>query len=105
MDEIVEVQQAAHQQVEDSLRAELASAHSEIEQLRRGADRDESEKMDKMKSRIKELNAEAAQMRLDFIRVSEENQVLVQVTRRGDRFDHKELEPVRFVPLLGGVVR
>ena len=34
-----------------------------------------------------------------------ENQILVEVTRRGDRFDHKELEPVHFVPLLGGVVR
>lgn len=37
--------------------------------------------------------------------VGEENQILVEVTRRGDRFDHKELEPVHFVPLLGGVVR
>lgn len=37
--------------------------------------------------------------------VGEENQVLVEVTRRGDQFDYKELEPVRFVPLLGGVVR
>ncbi|MBW4936592.1 protein-L-isoaspartate(D-aspartate) O-methyltransferase [Marinobacter sp. F4206] len=37
--------------------------------------------------------------------VGEENQTLVEVTRRGDRFDHKELEPVHFVPLLGGVVR
>lgn len=37
--------------------------------------------------------------------VGEEKQTLVEVTRRGDRFDHKELEPVHFVPLLGGVVR
>ncbi len=37
--------------------------------------------------------------------VGEESQVLVEVTRRGDQFDYKELEPVRFVPLLGGVVR
>ena len=37
--------------------------------------------------------------------VGEENQILVEVTRRGDRFDHRELEPVHFVPLLGGVVR
>ncbi len=37
--------------------------------------------------------------------VGEEQQVLVEVTRNGDRFEHKELEPVHFVPLLGGVVR
>lgn len=37
--------------------------------------------------------------------VGEEDQVLVEVVRRGDRFEHRELEPVRFVPLLGGVVR
>lgn len=37
--------------------------------------------------------------------VGEEKQTLVEVTRRGDRFDHKKLEPVHFVPLLGGVVR
>ncbi|MCM0612496.1 protein-L-isoaspartate(D-aspartate) O-methyltransferase [Marinobacter sediminum] len=37
--------------------------------------------------------------------VGEENQTLVEVIRRGDRFDHKELEPVHFVPLLGGVIR
>lgn len=37
--------------------------------------------------------------------VGEEEQVLVQVTRRGEHFDYKELEPVYFVPLLGGVIR
>ncbi len=37
--------------------------------------------------------------------VGEEDQVLVEITRRGDEFVHRELEPVRFVPLLGGVVR
>ncbi|KEF32775.1 Protein-L-isoaspartate O-methyltransferase [Marinobacter nitratireducens] len=37
--------------------------------------------------------------------VGEEEQVLVQVTRRGDNFDYQELEPVYFVPLLGGVIR
>jgi len=37
--------------------------------------------------------------------VGEEDQILVQVTRRGDRFEHKKLESVHFVPLLGGVVR
>jgi len=37
--------------------------------------------------------------------VGEENQVLVEIIRNGDRFERRELEPVRFVPLLGGVVR
>lgn len=37
--------------------------------------------------------------------VGEENQVLVEIIRRGDSFERCELEPVRFVPLLGGVVR
>lgn len=37
--------------------------------------------------------------------VGEEHQVLVEVTRNGDKFERRELEPVRFVPLLGGVVR
>ncbi|MDS1310216.1 protein-L-isoaspartate(D-aspartate) O-methyltransferase [Marinobacter sp. F60267] len=37
--------------------------------------------------------------------VGEEHQVLVEVIRKGDQFERRELEPVRFVPLLGGVVR
>lgn len=37
--------------------------------------------------------------------VGEEKQTLVQAVRHGDRFDIIEIEPVRFVPLLGGVVR
>lgn len=37
--------------------------------------------------------------------VGEEHQVLVEVIRNGDRFERRKLEPVRFVPLLGGVVR
>ncbi|WP_410804566.1 protein-L-isoaspartate(D-aspartate) O-methyltransferase [Marinobacter sp. KMM 10035] len=37
--------------------------------------------------------------------VGEEHQVLVEVKRKGDQFERRELEPVRFVPLLGGVVR
>ena len=37
--------------------------------------------------------------------VGEERQVLVKVTRDGDRFHTEEMEPVRFVPLLGGVIR
>lgn len=39
------------------------------------------------------------------IPVGEEQQMLVKITRDGDRFDTEEIEPVRFVPLLGGVVR
>lgn len=37
--------------------------------------------------------------------VGEEVQHLVEIIRKGDKFEHRELEPVRFVPLLGGVVR
>lgn len=37
--------------------------------------------------------------------VGETHQVLVEIVRHGDRFERRELEPVRFVPLLGGVVR
>jgi protein-L-isoaspartate(D-aspartate) O-methyltransferase len=37
--------------------------------------------------------------------VGAERQVLVQIVRRGDRFERTELETVKFVPLLGGVVR
>ena len=37
--------------------------------------------------------------------VGEEQQILVEVIRRGDRFERRELEPVRFVPLLAGVIR
>jgi protein-L-isoaspartate(D-aspartate) O-methyltransferase len=37
--------------------------------------------------------------------VGEETQMLVEVTRQGDQFHTREIEPVRFVPLLGGVVR
>lgn len=37
--------------------------------------------------------------------VGEHEQVLVEIVRRGDNFERRELEPVKFVPLLGGVVR
>lgn len=37
--------------------------------------------------------------------VGEEKQVLVEVIRRGDSFERRELEPVNFVPLLAGVIR
>ena len=52
-----------------------------------------------------ELLAQLADGGVLIAPVGEENQVLVEVIRRGDRFDHRELEPDRFVPLLGGVVR
>lgn len=35
----------------------------------------------------------------------EENQVLVEIIRKGNRFERHNLEPVHFVPLLGGVIR
>lgn len=34
-----------------------------------------------------------------------ETQMLTCITRRGDSFERREIEPVRFVPVLGGVVR
>ena len=37
--------------------------------------------------------------------VGEENQVLVEIIRKGNRFERHNLEPVHFVPLLGGVIR
>ncbi len=37
--------------------------------------------------------------------VGEEEQVLVEVVRRGSYFERQDIEPVRFVPLLGGVIR
>ncbi|OEY67812.1 protein-L-isoaspartate(D-aspartate) O-methyltransferase [Marinobacter sp. X15-166B] len=37
--------------------------------------------------------------------VGEERQMLVEIVRQGDSFVSRDLEPVRFVPLLGGVVR
>lgn len=37
--------------------------------------------------------------------VGEDKQILVQAVRRGDNFDMTEIEPVRFVPLLSGVIR
>lgn len=37
--------------------------------------------------------------------IGEESQMLTLVIRRGDDYEITEMEPVRFVPLLGGVVR
>jgi len=39
------------------------------------------------------------------IPVGGDKQELTVVTRRGNNFDHKVIEPVYFVPLLGGVIR
>ncbi|MFW5823554.1 MAG: protein-L-isoaspartate(D-aspartate) O-methyltransferase [Marinobacter sp.] len=39
------------------------------------------------------------------IPVGEEQQMLVKITRDGEQFHTEDIEPVRFVPLLGGVVR
>ncbi|MEE2763647.1 MAG: protein-L-isoaspartate(D-aspartate) O-methyltransferase [Pseudomonadota bacterium] len=53
----------------------------------------------------KELLAQLGDGGVLIAPVGEEQQTLVQVVRRGERFDFKELEPVHFVPLLGGVIR
>lgn len=37
--------------------------------------------------------------------IGEHSQMLTEIVRKGDRFEVNEVEPVRFVPLLGGVVR
>ncbi|SDW52566.1 protein-L-isoaspartate(D-aspartate) O-methyltransferase [Marinobacter mobilis] len=37
--------------------------------------------------------------------IGEESQMLMRIERKGDEFVTEEIEPVRFVPLLGGVVR
>lgn len=37
--------------------------------------------------------------------IGEGTQMLVEMVRHGDRFETTDIEPVRFVPLLGGVVR
>jgi protein-L-isoaspartate(D-aspartate) O-methyltransferase len=37
--------------------------------------------------------------------IGEHTQMLTEIVRKGDHFEVTEVEPVRFVPLLGGVVR
>jgi protein-L-isoaspartate(D-aspartate) O-methyltransferase len=37
--------------------------------------------------------------------IGEHTQMLTEIVRNGSRFEVTEVEPVRFVPLLGGVVR
>ncbi|WP_372964084.1 protein-L-isoaspartate(D-aspartate) O-methyltransferase [Marinobacter sp.] len=53
----------------------------------------------------KELLGQLADGGVLIAPVGERDQVLVEIIRRGDSFERRELEPVRFVPLLGGVVR
>lgn len=53
----------------------------------------------------KELLAQLADNGVLIAPVGEEKQVLVEVVRRGENFERRELEPVNFVPLLGGVIR
>lgn len=53
----------------------------------------------------KELLAQLADNGVLIAPVGEEKQVLVEVVRRGEHFERRELEPVHFVPLLGGVIR
>lgn len=52
-----------------------------------------------------ELMMQLADGGVMVIPVGEGTQMLTQVIRRGDNFDITDIEPVRFVPLLGGVVR
>jgi protein-L-isoaspartate(D-aspartate) O-methyltransferase len=53
----------------------------------------------------RELMMQLADGGVMVIPVGEGTQMLTQVIRRGDDFDITDIEPVRFVPLLGGVVR
>jgi protein-L-isoaspartate(D-aspartate) O-methyltransferase len=52
-----------------------------------------------------ELPLQLADGGMMIIPVGESSQVLTRVIRRGDDFETTALEPVRFVPLLEGVVR
>lgn len=52
-----------------------------------------------------ELLAQLADGGRMVIPVGEQEQFLTLVTRDGDQFIHQQVEPVRFVPLLAGVIR
>lgn len=52
-----------------------------------------------------ELKAQLADGGVLVAPIGEHTQMLTEIVRRGDRFETNEIEPVRFVPLLGGVVR
>ncbi|MFO7529769.1 MAG: protein-L-isoaspartate(D-aspartate) O-methyltransferase [Marinobacter sp.] len=53
----------------------------------------------------KELLTQLADNGVLIAPVGEVKQVLVEVVRRGEHFERRVLEPVHFVPLLGGVIR
>ncbi|MDC0663896.1 protein-L-isoaspartate(D-aspartate) O-methyltransferase [Marinobacter sp. SS21] len=53
----------------------------------------------------RELMSQLADGGIMVAPVGEARQMLVRVVRQGDQFVTTEIEPVRFVPLLGGVVR
>ncbi|WP_166264949.1 protein-L-isoaspartate(D-aspartate) O-methyltransferase [Marinobacter caseinilyticus] len=52
-----------------------------------------------------ELMMQLAEGGVMVIPVGEASQMLTQVVRRGEAFEITDIEPVRFVPLLAGVVR
>jgi protein-L-isoaspartate(D-aspartate) O-methyltransferase len=52
-----------------------------------------------------ELKAQLADGGVLVAPIGEHPQMLTEIVRRGDRFEMNEIEPVRFVPLLGGVDR
>ena len=52
-----------------------------------------------------ELKDQLADGGVMVVPLGEDTQMLTAITRRGSDFDITEVEPVRFVPLLGGVVR
>ncbi|TBW54461.1 protein-L-isoaspartate(D-aspartate) O-methyltransferase [Marinobacter halodurans] len=52
-----------------------------------------------------ELLSQLADGGVMVVPIGEASQILTKIIRQGDDYEVTELEPVRFVPLLGGVVR
>jgi protein-L-isoaspartate(D-aspartate) O-methyltransferase len=52
-----------------------------------------------------ELKSQLADGGVMVVPIGEDTQMLTEIVRKGDRFEVNEVESVRFVPLLGGVVR
>lgn len=52
-----------------------------------------------------ELKSQLADGGVMVVPIGEDTQMLTEIVRKGDRFEVNEVEPVRFVPLLAGVVR